>query len=194
MAHVGAVGEVVGAIEATKQLIEVGGFVAGAPRGVELHLVGAGQALEFVGNESKRLIPANRLVVIGGRVVAQGLGQSPLVFEPVVALGGEAAHRMLGEEVGPHRLAGGLPGHRLGAVLAELEGPLLVVTPGAARAVEAVGLVDPQQVLDVLTGLLAAQHLFHGGLQGRKTAGFGGLFNMTHGTLRWDPPGDSWSS
>lgn len=194
MAHVGAVGEVVGAKQAAKQLIEVGGLVAGTPRGVELHLVRTIQTLEGIGNQGEGIVPAYRLVVIGCRVVAHRLGQPPLILEPVVALGRQLAHRMGGEKLSPHRLAGRFPGHRLGAVLTELEGAVVVVTPGTARAVEAVGLVDPQQVLDVLTGLLAAQHLFHGGLQGRKTAGFGGLFNMTHGTLRWDPPDDSWSS
>src|SRR3546814_3291875 len=39
MAHVRAVGEVVGAIGAHKQLIEIGCFVAGPARGVELGLV-----------------------------------------------------------------------------------------------------------------------------------------------------------
>ncbi len=192
--HVGAVGEVVGAKQATKQLIEVGSFVAGTPRGVELHLVRAIQPLEGVGDQGEGVVPAYRLIVIGRRVVAHRLGQPPLILEPVVALAGQLAHRVGGEKLGPYRLAGRLPCHRLGAVLTELEGAVVVVTPGTTRAVEAVGLVDPQQVLDVLTGLLAAQHLFHGGLQGRKTAGFGGLFNMTHGTLRWDPPGDSSNS
>ncbi|MNC07285.1 hypothetical protein D3C75_548280 [compost metagenome] len=195
VAHVGAVREVVGAIETAEQLIEVGGLVAGTARGVELHLVGAGQALELVGDEGKGLLPAYRLVMIRGRVVTQGLGQTALVFEPVVALGREAAHRMLGEEGRPHRLAGGLPGHRLGAVLAELEGPLLVVTPGTARAVEAIGLVDPQQVLDVLPGLLALQHLLEGGLQGGKAAGLCRFLNMTgHGSLRTDPGRGGWHS
>lgn len=194
VAHVGAIGEVVGAKQAAKQLIKIRSLVAGTARGVELHLVRAIQPLEGVGNQDEGVVPAYRLVVIGRRVVAHRLGQPPLILEPVVALGGQLAHRVGGEELGPHRLAGGFPGHRLGAVFTELEGAVVVVPPGTARAVEAVGLVYPQQVLDVLTGLLAAQHLFHGGLQGRKTAGFGGLFNMTHGTLRWDPPADSWSS
>ena len=194
VAHVGAVGEVVGTKQAAKQLIKIRSLVAGTPRGVELHLVRAGKPLEGIGDQGKGIVPAYRLVVIGRRVVAHRLGQPSLILEPVVALGSQLAHRVGGEELGPHRLAGGFPGHRLGAVFTELEGAVVVVPPGTARAVEAVGLVYPQQVLDVLTGLLAAQHLFHGGLQGRKTAGFGGLFNMTHGTLRWDPPADSWSS
>ncbi|MNU77796.1 hypothetical protein D3C71_673790 [compost metagenome] len=185
VAHVGAVREVVGAIETAEQLIEVGCLIASAPRGIELHLVRARQALELVRDEGKGLVPAYRLVVIAGRVVAQRLRQTALIFEPVVALAGEAAHRMLGKERGPHRLAGRLPGHRLGAVLAELEGPLLVVTPGTARAIEAIGLVDPQQVLDVLAGLLAAQHLLEGGLQRRKSTGLGWFLNMTgHWVLR----------
>ncbi len=194
MAHVGAVREVVGAKQAAKQLIKIRSLVAGTPRGVELHLVRAGKPLEGVGDQGKGVIPACWLVVIGRLVVAHRLGQPPLILEPVVALGGQLAYRVSGEKLGPHRLASGLPSHRLGAVLTKLEGAVVVVTPGTPRAVETVGLVDPQQVLDVLTGLLAAQHLFHGGLQGRKTACFGGLFNMTHGTLRWDPPGDSSSS
>lgn len=164
-----------------------------------------GQQRRVQANRERRLQKEHTTVVddtlfgpaIEGVVISR-FGQhadvEALILEPVVALGRQLAYRVGGEKLGPHRLAGGFPGHRLGAVFTKLEGAVVVVTPGAARAVEAIGLVDPQQVLDVLTGLLAAQHLFHGGLQGRKTAGFGGLFNMTHGTLRWDPPDDSWSS
>jgi hypothetical protein len=194
VAHVGAVGEVVGAKQAAKQLIEVGSLVAGTARGVELHLVRAVEPLEGIGDKLKGVVPAYRLIVIGRRIVAQRLGQPPLILQPVIALGGQLAHRVGRKKLGPHRLAGRLPGHRLSAVFTELEGAVIVVAPGTARAVEAVCLVDPQQILDVLAGLLAAQHLLHGGLQRRKTACFGRLFNMAHGTLRWDPPGDSWSS
>lgn len=194
VAHVGAVGEVVGAKQATKQLIKVRSLVTGTARGVELYLIRAVEPPEGIGDQRKGLIPAYRFIVIGSGVIAQGLGQPPLILQPVVALGGQLVHRVGRKKRGPHRLAGGFPGHRLGAIFAELEGAVIVVAPGAARTVEAVCLVDPQQILDVLAGLLATQHLLHGGLQGRKTACFGRLFNMTHGTLRWDPPGDSWSS
>ena len=53
---------------------------------------------------------------------------------------------MLSEKFRGDTLCGRFPGHRLGAVLAELKGGFVFfVGPGAARAVEAVGLVGAQQ-------------------------------------------------
>src|SRR6185295_12422920 len=68
-------------------------------------------------------------------------------IQPQVALLLQLRNRVAREEVGRDALARRLAGHRLGAVLTELRGLAIVVgvRPGAARAVEAVLLVQGQQ-------------------------------------------------
>src|SRR5580693_2965879 len=53
---------------------------------------------------------------------------------------------MRGEEFRRNTFFGRLPSDRLGTVLAELEGRgMLLVRPGATRAIETIGLVRPQE-------------------------------------------------
>ena len=80
VAHVRAVGEIVGAVLAHEQLVEKGGLVAGATRGIEDRLVGVGQRLQLRGNQGKGRIPFDGQVAIGLRVIAHGMRQAPLVF------------------------------------------------------------------------------------------------------------------
>ncbi|MNH17216.1 hypothetical protein D3C79_768790 [compost metagenome] len=86
VAHVRAVGEVVGAVGTHEQLVQVRCFVAGAPRSVELGLVRAGQLVQLAGDQGEGGVPADRLVAVAGCVVDHRLGQAPLVLQPVVAL------------------------------------------------------------------------------------------------------------
>lgn len=86
VAHVRAVGEVVGAVSTHEKLVQVGRFVAGAPRGIELGLVRGGQFVQLAGDQGEGSIPADGLVAIAGGVVDHWLGQTALVFQPVVAL------------------------------------------------------------------------------------------------------------
>ncbi|MNF71693.1 hypothetical protein D3C84_536490 [compost metagenome] len=158
MAHVRAVGEVVGAEGADEQLVEVGRLVAGPAGGIELGLVRAFQAAQVAGDLGEGLFPADRYIVVGLAVVAHGLGQAALVFEPVVALLTQLADAVAGEEGGIHPALGGFPVDRLGAVLAELDAAVLGgVAPGAAGAVEAAVLVGLEQRAEVLERLFAVQ-------------------------------------
>lgn len=72
--------------------------------------------------------------------------ETALLAQPVAAAGREVCHRVGGEELGGDPAQGGLLGDRLRAVLTELRRvPVVRLGPGAARAVEAVLLIDPQQ-------------------------------------------------
>jgi hypothetical protein len=74
------------------------------------------------------------------------VGEAPLLPEPVVAAAGEFLQAVLGEELRGHAAQRGLLGDRLGAVLAELGTvPVFRFGPGAAGAVEALLLIDPEQ-------------------------------------------------
>ena len=57
VAHVRAVGEVVGAVFAREQLVQERGLVRGAARGVELRHVGVGQGAQRRADPAQRLLP-----------------------------------------------------------------------------------------------------------------------------------------
>jgi len=86
---------------------------------------------------SERVLPGDRLVLVGLGVVAQRLGEPPDCFEIVVAPAGQLADGVEGEElvVGLRRRE--LPRHVLDAVLADVEVETVgVVRPRATRTVE----------------------------------------------------------
>ena len=190
VAHVRAVGEVVGAIGAHEQLIEEGRLVAGAPRGIELGFVGAGQGLELLGDQREGGVPGDGHIAIGGRVIAQRLGQPALVFEPVVALLQQRGHAVASEESGIDAAFGGFPVDRLGAVLAKLHQAVFRgLAPGAAGAVEAMVLVGLEQGTQILEGVAAVEPEVHHALQGAPAGGgaligFEGLLRFVHGDSR----------
>lgn len=76
VAQVAAVRQVVGAEGAGEQLEHEGGFVAGAARGVESGLVGRVQGGEFLGEQSERVVPADRFVVVGVGPLDHGFGEA----------------------------------------------------------------------------------------------------------------------
>ncbi|MNF69502.1 hypothetical protein D3C84_513880 [compost metagenome] len=158
VAHVRAVGEVVGAVGAHEQLIEVRRFVAGAARGVELGLVRARQAVQVFGDQREGVVPTDRFIAVRFGVVAHRLGQATLVFEPVVALLQQRSDAVLGEELCIDTTFGRFPVHRLGAVLAEHHHALFRrITPGATRAVEATVLVGLEHYAQVFQRVVAGQ-------------------------------------
>ncbi len=146
VAHVGAVRQVVGAEPAGEQLVGERGLVAGPARGVERGAVRGVQGPQFLGDEREGVVPGDRGVVGGALVEEHRRGEPALLAEPVAGALGEFGDRVRGEELGADPALGGLLGDGLGAVLAELGGVRLArLGPGAAGAVEAVGLVDLEQ-------------------------------------------------
>ena len=181
VAHVGAIGEVVGAELASEQLVQESRFVAGAARGVEQRLVRAVQRTQLIADQCKGLVPGNGTVAVAGLVIDHGMREPAQVFEEEVALLRQPAHRVPFEDFRCRALGGGLGSHGLGAVLAELERRAMVpVGPGAAGAVEAVGLVGRQQGTrpldrDVLLRQVAADALQRIPTAGRAIVGAIGL-------------------
>lgn len=148
VAHVGAVGQVVGAEFAGEQLEQERGLVAGASGGVEEGLVGGVEGGELLGDDGEGALPGHGLVVVGPFGQVDGLGDASLLAEPVAAAGGEVRDGVGGEEVRGDAAQRRLLRDGLGAVLAELGGvPLVALRPGAAGAVEAVLLVDLEEGL-----------------------------------------------
>ena len=148
VAHVRAVGQVVGAEGAHEQLVEEGRLVRGATRGVERRLVGGVERVELGRDDLEGVVPGDGLVVVGSGWLVDRLGETPLHAEPVLALVEQVVDGVLGPEGARNENRRRLPGDRLGAVLAELRDLAVVgVGPGAAHAVEAVLLVQRRQQL-----------------------------------------------
>ena len=158
VAHVRAIREVVGAIGAHEQLIQVRRFVAGTARGIELGHVRAGQGVEVLADQGERRVPTDGLVAVGCGVIAHWFGQATLVFQPIVALLQQRGDAVLGEEGAVDAALGGFPVDGLGAVLAELDhAAFRRVAPGAARAVKTAVLVGLEHHADVFQRVVAGQ-------------------------------------
>ena len=147
VAHVRAVRQVVGAELANEELVEEGGLVARAARGVERGVVRRRQRPQLLADQIERVVPRDRLVVGAALTEQQRLAQPPLRVEPLVGLRGEGLDRPFGEEVGADDPVHPFVRDRLRAVLAELEAVPLAVggRPGAALAVEPVLLIDLEE-------------------------------------------------
>ena len=151
VAHVGAVGEVVRAVRAHEQLVKEGRFIAGAAGGVEDRLVRIGQCTQVLRDQREGGVPFDRDVLVTGGVVDHRVREAPLVFQRVIGPVGQFAHGVLCEELRRGAAGGGLGRDRLHTVLAKLErGGVVPIRPGAAGAVEAIGLIGRQHRLRAL--------------------------------------------
>jgi|GEM_PF-2633217 len=158
VAHVRAVREVVGAVGAYKQLIQVRRFVAGTAGSIKLGHIRAGQCVEVLADQVERCVPTDGFVAVGLGVIAHRFGQAALVFQPIVALFQQRGDAVLGEECSVDTALGGFPVDGLGAVFAELDhAAFRRVAPGAARAVEAAVLVGLEHHADVFQRVVAGQ-------------------------------------
>jgi hypothetical protein len=148
MAHVRAIGKIVGAVFPHEQLIQKSGLVRGPARGVELRHVGIGQGAQCRADLRHRLFPGNRQIPVGGAVVDHWMGQPALVLKVEIPPVPEFADSMGGEEFRRGSFGRGLPRHRLGAVLAEFERRgVLGIRPGTTRTIESMGLIHGQEAV-----------------------------------------------
>ncbi len=146
VAQVRAVGEVVAAVLAHEELVQERGLVGSAPRCVELGHGRIGQLAQRGPDARRRILPGDRQVFVLLRVVGHRMAEAALVLERVVGPFPEFGQCVACEEPGCRASGGSFPGHRLGAVLAELErGGMARIGPGATGAVEARRLVHPAQ-------------------------------------------------
>ncbi|MCO5588369.1 hypothetical protein L7F22_042324 [Adiantum nelumboides] len=148
VAHVRAVGQVVRAEGPGEELVDERGLVGRPAGGVEGGLAGVVQGVQLVADQPERRVPADRLVVGPARSPDHGMGDPALLAQPVLRALVELGDAVAGEELRGRAVAGRLLGDRLRAVLTELGHravPGVGVRPGAAGAVEALGLVQLQQ-------------------------------------------------
>ena len=145
--HVRAVREIVGAELSHEQLIEKGGFVAGATRRVEHRLIGRRQRVQLAPDEIERGVPTDREVMGAPFRQIHRLREPPALAKPVITVFGQLHHRVLSEECRRNALTRGFLGNGLGAVLAELEtGAFAVgIGPGAPGTVEPRFLIEVEQ-------------------------------------------------
>ena len=86
VAHVRAVGQVVGAERAGEQLVDERRLVGRLAGGVEDRLVRAGQPAQVLGDQLERVVPGDRLVVAGAGAQHHRLDDPALLAQPVVGL------------------------------------------------------------------------------------------------------------
>ncbi|MNX94058.1 hypothetical protein D3C86_1262760 [compost metagenome] len=187
VAHVGAVRKVVGAVGPDKQLIEIGGLVAGPARCIKLGLIRRFQSIEVPGDRRERFVPGGFDVAVGGRVITHRVGQAALILQPVIALLGQRRDAVFVEEGRVDQTARGFPVNRLGAVLAELDHAVFRrLAPGATGAIEPAVLVGLEHGANVLQRVFTAQPVLGNSDQRAPTSG--GTFigfvsvDLRHGT------------
>ena len=187
MAHVRAIGKVVGAVGTNKQLIQIGRFVTGPARGIELGLIRRFQLFEVLGDQGKGIVPTGFDITIQRSVVAHRVRQTPLVFKPVVTLRRQRRHGVLIEKRRVDQAPGGFPVDRFGTVLAKLDqAAFLRLAPCTTRAVETAILVGLEHRADVLERVFTAQPVFRHRNQRAPTCGRPLVrfitLNFAHGT------------
>src|SRR5690349_4934313 len=112
MAHIGTVGEVVGAEFAGEELVEEGGFVACAAGGVEDGLVGGVQCVEVGCDLRESFVPGDGLIVCCVLWEVHGMGDAAHAAEVVVGGIGEVYDGVFGlcKEGGDEFFCGGFFG------------------------------------------------------------------------------------
>ena len=148
VAHVRAVGQVVGAELPGEELVEKCGLVAGPARRVERRAVGRVERAA-ARRRSGRTPRPTRSARSGRspRAAASARSSRPCALSQWSGCAASASIDHSREELRADLVADALVGHGLGAVLAELEAMPLAVGrgPGAALAVEPVLLVDREE-------------------------------------------------
>src|ERR1700676_1042429 len=164
VAHIRAIGKVVGAVFPRKQLIEKSRLIGGPAGGVKLRHIGVRQLAERGTDFRQRLVPRNRQVSISSPVVGHRMRQTPLILQVEVRPIPELADGTRGEKFRGCAFGCRLPGDSLDAVLAELERRgMFRIGPGAAGAIQPVRLADSEETASLpYDGPLTANGIGHG--------------------------------
>ena len=86
VAHVGGIGQVVGAIEPREELIEKGCFVAGSAGRIKNGFVGIIQRIEMTSEGVEGFFPRDRAIMCPTRVLFHRPGEPSLLAQPEVGL------------------------------------------------------------------------------------------------------------
>ena len=149
MAHVRAIRQIVGAELPHEKLIQEGRFVARPATRIKRRGVWCGQRIQFSGDELKRIVPRDWLVVCSVFAFHHRMRQPPLLTEPEIALPAQIIERMLAKEVWRRSFSRCFIRDGFGAVFAKLGYlPFAIRTrPCTTLAIETVLLVELKQCL-----------------------------------------------
>ena len=181
MAHVGGIGQIVGAEESREELIEEGSFVAGAAGGIEDGFVRMIQRIEVPGDSFKGLGPGDRMIMRILFSLDHRTGEAALLTQPVVRLLGQFLNRIVLEKFVGDDAGGGFMGDGLDAVFTKLrDGPVAVgVGPAAAGAIKPLLLIDLEKRLTASPQAHFMRDVFEGGQDGGDAPGpRGGFVNI----------------
>lgn len=120
MAHIRAVGEVIGTVLAGEQLEQIRGFVRGSAGGIKFDLVRLKPA-QHLTDTLESVVPFHWLEGITCPVIAQGMGQTTVTFQLKVRFSQQRGHAVFGEKIRGDAFIGGFPGDGFRPVLTELE-------------------------------------------------------------------------
>ncbi len=110
--------------------------------------------------------PIDRHEMVGGGVIAQGVGQATCILQIMIAPLPQFGNAVPREKVGINALDGRFPSNGLCAIFAKFErGRVLGIGPCAAGAVEAVGLVHLEECARVGAGAHLIPHRLRHGTQ-----------------------------
>ena len=148
MAHVRAIGQVVGSESSSQQLPKKSCLVTRPSRSIEYRLVGIIKAGQLVRDDIESLVPRQFRVVISPRSEYHRVGQPSLRIQPPVRFEGEFPNRPLGPEFRSSSLSGSLVCDSLSSVLTELRyGSMSIgIGPRATRAVKAIEAIYTGEV------------------------------------------------
>ena len=169
MAHVGGIGQVVGAIKPREKLIEKGGFVAGAPGCVEDGFVGIVEVIEVPGDGVKCRGPGDGMIM---RILApldHRTDEASLLSEPVIRLSAQLLQRKSLEKFFRDDVGGGFMGDSFDAVFTKLsDSPRAIgIRPATPWAIKPLLLIDREK------GLATSQNagFVRGVFEGRENGG-----------------------
>ena len=150
VAHVRAVGQIVGAELSRKKLIQKRGLIARAAARIKCGRVRCWQRIQLTCHQLERVIPFDRLVMSRAFALHHRMDQPALQLQPVVCLLLQVSDRVLTKKFRTDMLFCRLAGQRFDAVLAKLKQVSIFVWtwPGAALAIKSVLFVNLEPIAD----------------------------------------------
>lgn len=147
MAHVGGIGQIVGAIESREELVEEGGFVAGTTRCIEDGFVRIVEVIEVPGDSVKCRRPGDGMIM---RVLApfdHRTDETSLLPDPVIRLFAQLLEGISLEKFFGDDLGGSFMGDGFNAVFTKFgDGPHAIgIGPATARAIKSLFLIDVEK-------------------------------------------------
>lgn len=149
MAHVGGIGQIVGAVESREELVEEGGFVAGAAGCIEDGFVGIVEVIQVTGDGVKCRGPGNGMIMCILPPLDHWSDKASLLSEPVIRLSAQLLQGISLEKFFRDDVGGGFMGDGFDPVFTKLgDGPCAIgIGPATPGAIKPLLLIDFEKSL-----------------------------------------------